>query len=59
MILKHNIDIRRKWTKLSRLIDGQTLPTRKMISFKTLSYLVVNNQQTRGTRVQASVIYCT
>ena len=51
MILKYNIDIRRKWANLNKAIDGQTLPARKKISFKTFSYLVVNNQQTNGVQV--------
>ena len=43
-------------TKLSRSFDGQNQPALNMISYKTLTYLLVNNQQIRGTRVQASVI---
>ena len=51
MIFEYHVDIRRKWTKLGKPFDEQTL-----ILYITVSYSVVNNQQICGTRVQASVI---
>ena len=54
-VLKYNIAISTKFTKLRRLRDGQTLPA-KCCDLNSYLVVHVNNQQSRRTHVQAGVI---